>query len=68
MFSLLDEYKRCFVNVENVYHYLVINMVWFMVHIHNPYVVASLQGDVSKHFQAEIKAVFIYITMPSMSI
>ncbi len=37
-----------------------------MVHIHN--VVASLQGNVSKHFQAEIKAVFIYITMPSMSI
>ncbi len=31
-------------------------------------VVASLQGDVSKHFQAEIKSVFIYITMPSMSI
>ncbi len=28
----------------------------------------SLLGDVSKHFQAEIKAVFIYITMPSMSI
>ncbi len=32
------------------------------------YAVASVQGDVSKHFQAEIKAVFIYITMSSMSI
>jgi len=28
----------------------------------------SLQDDVSKHFQAVIKAVFIYITIPSMSI
>ncbi len=27
-----------------------------------------IMGDVSKHFQAETKAVFIYITMPSMSI
>ncbi len=39
-----------------------------MVHIHNRMLLPVLQGDVSKHFQAEIKAVFIYTTMPSMSI